>query len=194
MKAVVNECCMLTFGFEKARLSKLISKLHRYLAGNLPPYQQRCSLAVPEPEVLTEAAEIEKKQIASNGQVVSHWFDFESHNSSMFYILGPQDESITPAHPEPEEGAPEPTEEERVKRAEEHVENITVHFGKVEVPALELSKLYQDTRDLIDKMKASEELSAEKNERDRKYYKQTFHSLVERLGNFFKPPVITEEE
>ncbi len=97
MKAVVNECCMLTFGFEKARLSKLISKLHRYLAGNLPPYQQRCSLVVPEPEILTEAPEIEKKPIAPTGQVVSHWFDFESHNSSMFYILGPQDESIVPA-------------------------------------------------------------------------------------------------
>jgi len=43
-------------------------------------------------------------------------------------------------------------------------------------------------------MKASEELSPEKNERDRKYYLQTYHSLIERLGNFFKPPVLTEEE
>jgi len=43
-------------------------------------------------------------------------------------------------------------------------------------------------------MKASEELSAEKNERDRKGYRKTFHSLIERLGNCFKPPITTEEE
>jgi len=42
MKAVVNECCMLTFGTEKARLSKLISKLHRFLSACLPSYTQRC--------------------------------------------------------------------------------------------------------------------------------------------------------
>lgn len=37
-KAVVNECCMLTFGPEKTRLSKLLSKLHRYLGGSLSSY------------------------------------------------------------------------------------------------------------------------------------------------------------
>lgn len=37
-KAVVNECRMLTFGDEKGRLSKLISKLHRYLMSNLSTY------------------------------------------------------------------------------------------------------------------------------------------------------------
>lgn len=43
-------------------------------------------------------------------------------------------------------------------------------------------------------MKSSEELSEQKNERDRKYYKQTFNSLIERFGNMFKPPILTEEE
>ena len=69
-----------------------------------------------------------------------------------------------------------------------------MHFGKVDVDALELSKLYQDARDLIDKMRESETHSAEKNERDRKTYRETHHSLVERLGNLFKPPVTSEEE
>ena len=57
-----------------------------------------------------------------------------------------------------------------------------------------LSKLYQDTRDLIDKMTASEALSPERNERDRKGYRDTYHSLIERLGNAFKPAVTSEEE
>lgn len=60
--------------------------------------------------------------------------------------------------------------------------------------ALVLSKLYQDTRDLIDKMKASEAFSQERNERDRKYYRETYHSLIERLGNAYKPAMTTEEE
>ena len=57
-----------------------------------------------------------------------------------------------------------------------------------------MSQLYQDTRDLIDKMKASEELSEEKNERDRKGYRATYHSLIERLGNMFKPSIQNEED
>ena len=39
MKAVVHECCMMTFGPEKYRLSKLICKLHRYLTTCLSSYQ-----------------------------------------------------------------------------------------------------------------------------------------------------------
>jgi len=83
---------MLTFGIEKIRQSKLISKLHRYLATNLSTYAQRCSLVVPEIEQLTEAAEIEKKTLAPGGHVLCHWFDFEGTKSSLFYIFGPQDE------------------------------------------------------------------------------------------------------
>ena len=43
-------------------------------------------------------------------------------------------------------------------------------------------------------MKTSEKSSEAKNTRDRKYYKETYHSLIERLGNIFKPPIISEEE
>jgi hypothetical protein len=64
----------------------------------------------------------------------------------------------------------------------------------VAVPASELSKLYQDTRDLISKMKASEKLSAERNERDRKGYKKTYDDLILRLGNLYKPPILSEED
>lgn len=57
-----------------------------------------------------------------------------------------------------------------------------------------LSQLYQDTRDLIGKMKASEALSEEKNNRDRKGYRETFNQLIQRLGNIFKPPITSEEQ
>jgi len=193
-KAVVNECCMLTFGDEKARLSRLISKLHRYLTANLAAYAQRCALNVVEADPLVDASEVEKKELTPTGRVLCQWFDFEGQKSSLFYILGPQDEEATKASAEGAEEPEEPTEEQRRERAEARVENSLVHFGKVDVDALTLSQLYQDTRDLIDKMKASEELSAEKNERDRKTYRETHRSLIERLGNLFKPPVTSEEE
>lgn len=193
-KAIVNECCMLTFGLEKARLSKLMSKLHRCLLGNLTTYAQRCNLVVPDVEDLTDASLLEGKELAPTSQVLCHWFDFEGQTSSLYYILGPLDvEAAKAAEQWPEDPA-EPTPEEREQQAEFRAENGLVHFGKVEVDPLVLSKLYQDTRDLIDKMTASEALSPERNERDRKYYRETYHSLMERLGNAFKPAVTTEEE
>jgi len=88
---------MLTFGTEKTRLSKLVSKLHRYLITNLSTYAQRCSLVVPEIEQLSDATEIEKKALAPGGHVLCHWFDFEGQKSSLFYIIGPQDEEATKA-------------------------------------------------------------------------------------------------
>jgi hypothetical protein len=77
LKAAVNECCMLTFGPEKSMLSKLVSKLHRYLAANLSTYAQRCVLVVSEIEQLTDAAETEKKALLPTGQLICNWFDFE---------------------------------------------------------------------------------------------------------------------
>ena len=88
---------MLTVGSEKTRLSKLISKLHRYLTTNLSTYAQRCSLVVPEIEQLSDDAEIEKKTLTPAGHVLCHWFDFEGQKSSLFYIMGSQDEEATKA-------------------------------------------------------------------------------------------------
>ena len=84
-KAVVNECCMLTFGDEKARLSRLISKLHRYLTVNLAPYAQRCTLVVPEVEPLADASEVEKKELTprSSSDITTSFGDssYERKNS-----------------------------------------------------------------------------------------------------------------
>jgi len=104
---------MLTFGKEKTRLSKLISKLHRYLIANLSTYSQRCTLVVPDVEQLSDALEIEKKALTPAGHVLCHWFDFEGQKSSLFYILGPQDEEATKASAEAAEEPEDPTEEQK---------------------------------------------------------------------------------
>jgi hypothetical protein len=43
-------------------------------------------------------------------------------------------------------------------------------------------------------MKESEKKSEACNERDRKGYRKTFDSLIQRFGNFFKPPILSEQE
>lgn len=195
-KAVVNECCLLTFCEEKTRLCKLISKLHRYLLANLAPYNQRCNFVLPEIQLLTEVGAAAGKEIVSGGHVLCHWFDQEGQTksrSSMFYILGPLDAAAV-KEKTGEAEVEEPTKEQREELAREVDENALVHFGQVEADGLELSQLYQDTRDLIDKMVESEGFSAERNERDRKGYRETYHNLILRLGNIFKPPILSEEE
>jgi hypothetical protein len=194
LRAVVDECCMLTFGEEKGRLSKLISKLHRVLLATLPTYSQRCQLVLPEIVPETDAAGASKKEIAPRGQVLCHWADFAGRPSSLLYILGPFDtESTKDRLPTPVD-AEEPTAEVRRQRAEKAYEDSLIHVGKVDVDPIALSQLYQDTRDLISKMRASEAQSADKNTRDRKGYKETFDTLIRRLGNLFKPPNLPEEQ
>ena len=43
-------------------------------------------------------------------------------------------------------------------------------------------------------MRASEKMSAAQNERDRKGYRAKFDSYIERLGIFFKKPILNEED
>lgn len=193
-KAVVYECCMLTFGAEKGRLCKMISKLHRYLLTNLSSYGQKCVVKVPEIEDLADAGKMSEVELRPAGHVAANWFDFAGQQSSLFYILGPLDEQAFKKADEPPVDQDELSEAQRREQADARHESALAHFGKVEVDALTLSKLYQDTRDLVEEMKVSEERSEAKNTRDRKYYKERYHRLVERLGNAFKPPIISEEE
>ena len=69
-----------------------------------------------------------------------------------------------------------------------------MHFGKVAIDADAVCKLYQDILDLVDEMKASEKLSEDKNTRDKKYYRARFDKAIQRLGDFFKAPILTEED
>ena len=42
LKATLIENGLFTFGQERERSGKLISKLHRYLVANLPSYKEKC--------------------------------------------------------------------------------------------------------------------------------------------------------
>lgn len=148
-KAVAFECCMLTFGEEKTRLSKLVSKLHRILLSILPTYAQRCQLILGEIPKLTDAAEAAHKLCAPTSQVLCHWQDFAGKPSSMFYILGPFDRVATKDRFKAEDPSADLTPEQREQQGAEKLEDGLVHFGKVEADSMALSQLYQDTRDLI---------------------------------------------
>ena len=68
-------------------------------------------------------------------------------------------------------------------------EYIQILMGQVDVDPLVLSALYQEVKDLADKMRNSEKNgSAAQNERDRKGYRIKFNQLIERFGLLFKPP------
>lgn len=196
LRAVVTEMSILTFTREKQRISKLLSKLHRYLVGNLPAYRDKCSVTVPEVAEETDAASLASKEFIKASQCSSQWFDSQGQKSTLFYVLGACDPTMAKPELDAGEGeeAVEITEEQRQALVQERLEEATVHCGNVEVEAGVLSKLYQDAIDLTDEMRASEKMSAEKNERDRKYYKDRYHELIKRLGNCFKAPVMSEED
>ena len=60
----------------------------------------------------------------------------------------------------------------------------------MEADPVQLSKLHQETCDLVQDMTNSEKLSAAQNERDRKQYQIRFEACIDRFGLFFKPPVL----
>jgi hypothetical protein len=63
-------------------------------------------------------------------------------------------------------------------------------MGTMEVDPLVLSALYQEVRDLADKMRNSEKNgSTAQNKRDRKGYRIKFNQLIDRFGTMFQPPL-----
>mmetsp|Transcript_14712 Transcript_14712/g.19938 ORF Transcript_14712/g.19938 Transcript_14712/m.19938 type:complete len:122 (+) Transcript_14712:312-677(+) len=64
----------------------------------------------------------------------------------------------------------------------------------MEADSVQLSALHQEVRDLVNKMQASEKLSEAQNERDRRGYQTQFEQLIDKLGGFYKPPILSEEE
>jgi len=89
LRALTRELEFMTFGDEKTRLSKLISKLHRYLKLNLAPYVQKCQAEVKEPEEIKDGNQVDNLELLAKGKVLGMWFDFAIHKSQWFYILGP---------------------------------------------------------------------------------------------------------
>mmetsp|Transcript_19535 Transcript_19535/g.14244 ORF Transcript_19535/g.14244 Transcript_19535/m.14244 type:complete len:130 (-) Transcript_19535:552-941(-) len=76
LRSLVKELEFMTFGFEKQRLSKLISKLHRYLKLNVALYAQRCSSEVKDPEEIKDANSADSLELLGKGKVLGRWFDF----------------------------------------------------------------------------------------------------------------------
>ena len=152
------------------------------------------TLAKPEgPEELKDAAAVQALEsnieaYIQKGKVLGKWVDFKGQKSAFFYIIGPADDSVlNTLYPAP---TADLAAEDAKHRDEQRRENTQIHTGTLEVDPLVLSALYQEVRDLADKMKASEKNgSAAQNERDRKGYRIKFNQLLERFGMLFKPPM-----
>lgn len=71
MRALLFETRLFTFGSEKERLSKLISKLHRYLNANLSSYPVKCNGDVKEYVEITNPLEIAKSEILGPQKTLS---------------------------------------------------------------------------------------------------------------------------
>jgi len=118
------------------------------------------TLAKPEgPEELKDAAAVQALEsnieaYIQKGKVLGKWVDFKGQKSAFFYIIGPADDSVlNTLYPAP---TADLAAEDAKHRDEQRRENTQIHTGTLEVDPLVLSALYQEVRDLADKMKASE--------------------------------------
>ena len=115
LKALAKELEFMTFGEEKQRQSKLLSKLHRYLKTNLAQsYGAKCAfdttiLAKLEgPEEFKDigaahTAENSVEGFVQKAKIIGKWFDFKGQKSSYFYIIGPADDGVLNAlYPPPD--------------------------------------------------------------------------------------------
>ena len=181
---------------------RLISKLHRYLKVNLAQsYGAKCVLEanilakLEGPEEFKDAAAVNTADNNVEGflqrsKIIGKWFDFKGQKSSFFYSIGPADEQTLNTLLPPPAADPTLADDDLKNREEERKENLIIHMGTMEVDPLVLSALYQEARDLADKMRNSEKNgSAAQNERDRKGYRNKFNQLIERFGTMFQPPL-----
>jgi hypothetical protein len=154
LKALAKELEFMTFGEEKARQSKLVSKIHRYLKTNLAQsYGAKCSLdmsilnKVEGPEEFKDAgavvaADNNVEGFLQRSKVLGKWFDFKGQKSSFFYIIGPGDEQVVNTLYPPPSSDPTLADDDIKKREEQRKENLIVHMGQVDVDPLALSALY----------------------------------------------------
>lgn len=109
---------------------------------------------------MTDVKQAEDGEVQPKSHMTSQWFSFQKQKSVMFYILGPVDEeAIKPIEQEEGDEEKELTPEEEKKIEDQKLDNMNVHYGKLEVDPRVLSEIYQEVMDLVDKMIASEKLS-----------------------------------
>ena len=59
-------------------MSKLISKLHRYLKINLATYVQKCVPDLKEPEEFKDAQAAQNAELCPKTKVIAKWSDFKN--------------------------------------------------------------------------------------------------------------------
>ena len=94
LKAILLENGLFTFGEDRLRNGKLISKLHRYLNANLAAYKEKVTGDLPQYQPSTDISVAEKNELLNFGENLMAWNDVRGENSELFYILGPLDESV----------------------------------------------------------------------------------------------------
>lgn len=80
----------------------------------------------------------------------------KGHKSAFFYVIGPADESILNNLLPPPSMDPTLEGDDIRRREDLRKEMIVIQMGQIEVDPLVLSALYQEVRDLGDKMRSSE--------------------------------------
>ena len=75
LKALLTENSLFTFGCDRERQGKLISKLHRYLMTNLTTYQGQCSSTVTEYQPADNAESSKQGELLGKSECLSSWID-----------------------------------------------------------------------------------------------------------------------
>lgn len=89
---------------------------------------------------VTDVKVADLSKLIPGSTIRSQWVDYHGHKSYLFYILGPIDESMVTKLPVAENGeAMIITEEMKVQRDAQKLDNMTTFFGKVEADAIAIS-------------------------------------------------------
>merc|ERR1712060_356849 len=75
LKSTLLENSLFTFGQEAQRRGKALSKLHRYLIGNLASYQASCASSVSNFEEVTDLEEAKNSELVAKSDCLSGWID-----------------------------------------------------------------------------------------------------------------------
>ena len=75
LKAILTENSLFTFGCDRERQGKLISKLHRYLLANLSTYQASCASTVTEYQPIDSVETVKSSELLSKAECLSSWID-----------------------------------------------------------------------------------------------------------------------
>lgn len=75
LKALLTENGLFTFGCDRERQGKLISKLHRYLMSNLTTYQAQCASSVSEYQPIDNIENARANELLAKAECLSSWID-----------------------------------------------------------------------------------------------------------------------